>query len=372
MSRLSTIVGLAATLSIATLGPTAAAQQGGYGDGVSFGSVGDRFGPPDYYVVQQGDTLWEISNRFLGNPYYWPRLWSINEHITNPHWIYPGNRVVFRLGSLIDPPRIDLDGVPTDGVSMRPVDIIDSEVGCGPDIRFTDTRGARTYLANGFLAERGDVDVYGTVKKARPGAVALAEHDLVYLSVDDPEAYSCGDVVSVFRQTRKRVRHPESRTTRFGSLYEVVAEARVVHRHGDYLTAVIRKSWSEVRRGDLVGPQMPVNVQVEVSAPRGELDGTIVERLNTEAFLMGSGETVFVDRGRADGVRVGHTFWVVEQRDGALDLEKEDRDLPYSVIGRLVVVRVDEYSSTAVITDAERNLSVGMHLKQEIKSKIDD
>ena len=367
MSRLASIVGLAATLLITAT--EARAQQGG--DGVSFGTVGDRFGPPDYYIVQQGDTLWEISNRFLGNPYYWPRLWSINEHITNPHWIYPGNRVVFRLGSLIDPPRIDLDGVPSDGVRTSSVDIVGAEAACGADIRFTDTRGARTYLANGFLAERADVDVYGTVKKARPGAVALAQYDLVYLELDDPEAYSCGDVVSIFRQTRKRVRHPESRGTRFGGLYEVVAEAQIVHRHGDYLTASIRKSWSEVERGDLVGPQVPVNVQVEVAAPRGELDGTIVERLNSEAYLMGNGETVFVDRGRADGVRVGHTFWIVEQRDAAMDTKKEDRDLPYAVVGRLVVVRVDEYSATAVITDAERNLTVGMHIKQEIKSKID-
>lgn len=371
MSRLASIVGPLAALFIASFAADARAQDLGSGDGVSFGTVGDRFGPPDYYIVQQGDTLWDISSRFLGNPYYWPRLWSINEQITNPHWIYPGNRVVFRLGSLIDPPRIDLDGVPTDGVRTSPVDIVSAEAACGPDIRFTDTRGARTYIANGFLAERSDVDIYGTVKKARSGAVALAQYDLLYLQVEDPEAYSCGDVVSIFRQTRKRVRHPESRGTRFGSMYEVVAEARIVHRHGDYLTAAVRKSWVEIKRGDLVGPQMPVHVQVEVSAPRGELEGTIVERLNTEAFLMGSGETVFVDRGRADGVRVGHTFWVVEQRDEALDTEKEDRDLPYAVVGRLVVVRVDEYSATAVITDAERNLSVGMHLKQEIKSKID-
>ena len=338
------------------------------GDDVSFGTLGvDPSVLPDTYTVQPGDTLWEISNRFLGNPFYWPRLWSINEYITNPHWIYPGNRVVFRLGSVVEPPHIDLDGVRTDGAAVEAVDIIAADAACGPDIRFTDTGEARTYIANGFLAERGDVDVYGTVAKARPLGTTLSTRDLLYLEVNDPEAYSCGDVVSVFRQTRKRVKHPTIRGERYGDLYEVVAEARVVHRHGDYLTAVVRKSWSEVSRGDLVGPQVPVAVQVEVGRPTGELEGTIVERVHTEMYLMGDGETVFLDRGRADGVRVGNSFYVVEQRDEALDTKKEDEDLPFAVVGRVVVVRVDEYSSTAVVTDAERTLTVGMRVQQKVE-----
>ena len=67
-------------------------------------------GTPEYYVVQEGDTLWEISSRFLGNAYYWPKLWSINEQVTNPHWIYPGNRIRFTMGTLLEPPDVGLDG----------------------------------------------------------------------------------------------------------------------------------------------------------------------------------------------------------------------------------------------------------------------
>ena len=74
---------------------------------------------------------------------------------------------------------------------------------------------------------------------------------------------------------------------------------------------------------------------------------------------MSTGETVFIDRGRADGIRVGNSFFVVEQRDENVDLKKEDTSLPPSVVGRVVVVRVDDYVSTAVITDADRSLRVG-------------
>ncbi len=355
-------------LSIALLGAAvgsapAHAQDPGFGDSFGFGA---EYGPPDYYVVQPGDTLWDISQRFLGNPYYWPRLWSINDYVTNPHWIYPGNRIVFRMGTDIDPPSVSIDGNNNDrGPEIPTIEQVAAE--CGPDIRFDRSRPLRSYLATGFIADKGDVEVYGTVEKARGEQTMLSETDLVYLKVDDPDAFGCGDVVSIFRQVRKKVKHPTSRGQRFGSLYRIVAEAKVVHRHEDYLTAVVRQSWSEVARGDLVGPSVPVMVEIEVQPPRGDLDGTIVDRVDVDSSLMANGETVFIDRGRADGVRVGNSFYVVEQRDPQVDIKKEDEDLPYSVVGRVVIVRVDEYSSTAVVTDSDRSLQIGHRLRQTVE-----
>jgi hypothetical protein len=55
--------------------------------------------PPDTYTVRPGDTLWDLSGRFLNNPWYWPKVWSFNPEITNPHWIDPGNVLRFCPGS---------------------------------------------------------------------------------------------------------------------------------------------------------------------------------------------------------------------------------------------------------------------------------
>src|SRR5690348_2829889 len=76
-------------------------------------------GTPEEYTIIKGDTLWDLSQKFLNNPWYWPKIWSLNPGIENPHWIYPGNklRIVPGEGGAQAPAQVQ--GQPEQGVDAN-------------------------------------------------------------------------------------------------------------------------------------------------------------------------------------------------------------------------------------------------------------
>ena len=77
------------TLPIEIAGPTLVVG------GVTLGPVGvdaeGRVGR--VHTVRTGDTLWDVSNAYLGTAWVWPSVWNDNDDILNPHLIMPGERL---------------------------------------------------------------------------------------------------------------------------------------------------------------------------------------------------------------------------------------------------------------------------------------
>lgn len=113
---------------------------------------------PDTYVVQRGDTLWDIAGRFLKRPWLWPEIWQANPQVANPHLIYPGDvlslayldRVAVRPGPRIEQP---INAIPLAQVApflkdLRVVDQFDQlphVVGLEDD-RLRSSRGQLAYV----------------------------------------------------------------------------------------------------------------------------------------------------------------------------------------------------------------------------------
>ena len=309
----------------------------------------------DYYVIQPGDTLWSISSRFLNDPYAWPQLWSLNEYITNPHWIYPGNRIYFRLQDHLTPPSAQPEDVPAETVRVAQAAPADA---CDFPARFNEAQPASAMQAPGVIGTADELNLRGKITAADEPGTLLGEPAYVYLNVDDGDT-KCGDTFSVFRMVQKKVKANGSIV---GSMYRILGEVQVIRVDDHIATARIRNSYSEIERGDVFGDVVPVALTVDVKAPTGDLEANIYARLNNEQILANLQETVFIDRGTTDGINVGSSLYVVERRDPIHLDDKADDSLPERVVGRVVVVRATEDSATAVVVNAARDVQVGQHL----------
>ena len=82
----------------------------------------DKF---DVHIVVKGETLSEIAGEALGQPRVWPQLWEQNEHIINPHWIYPNDKILIRPVTVISEARPP-EAVPMPEPAPAPVPVEDT------------------------------------------------------------------------------------------------------------------------------------------------------------------------------------------------------------------------------------------------------
>ena len=74
--------------------------------------VGDHWTPWDppqataeSYLIQRGDTLWDLSSKWLGDPHLWPQVWDQNRYVLDSHWIYPGDPLAIPAKPNVVPPE---------------------------------------------------------------------------------------------------------------------------------------------------------------------------------------------------------------------------------------------------------------------------
>ncbi len=314
---------------------------------------------PDFYTIQAGDTLWDISTRFLGDPYQWPQLWSYNEYITNPHWIYPGNQIYFNLGDSLTPPAASVEPVQDVPYQPPPQVVATNDSDCDFPARYDDVRRGQTLSAPGVLGSATDINARGRLIASDVPGSLIGEGNYVYLKMDDMEGVGCGTVLSLYRKQAGSVRTAGG----VSNIFQVVAEVRVIRTDDKVATAEVRDSFIEAERGDIVGDHVVVDVTVDVDPPEGDTEARVIGRLNVQQAMPSTTETVFLDVGTDDGVDVGTAMYLVAQRDGlAGRFAKPDKRLPERVTGRVVVVRADAHRSTAVVIDAADSFEVGARL----------
>jgi hypothetical protein len=348
---------------------------------------------PDTYTIKPGDTLWDLSGRFLNNPWYWPKIWSYNPEITNPHWIYPGNILKFYPSAEEAPTRVEpvAPGTPIaaaasdekvaaeeEEVAEAPVreleDFSRADLKAPASAEQTEAVAVAGPYKIGFVPQRARLarhDTFVTPRElAESGAIHAAFEEKLLLSTLD-RAYAqfekqadvkVGETYVVYK-TERAIPHPDSTKGVFGYQSVVLGSAKVVAVSDKAATVQIVQTFEPIERGALLGPWTQKFFRaVERKPNKQAIDGKIVAAQVEVMTQFGENHVVFVDRGEKDGVEEGNVFTVLRSGDqyGTNPYQGTwDESLPIEAVGELLIIDVKEHASTALVTKSLKELVIG-------------
>jgi len=328
-------------------GDSAPAAPGGYyispGDSSYQEPTVIHAGPvPELHVVRSGDTLWDICWYYFSDPWQWPKIWSFNPQITNPHWIYPGDLVRLLPRGVFSQQTPDPDIRPTDPISA-PQRRIESSV--------TTTA----------FVEKSDLEQSIVVDGAVDEKTLLGIGDEVYLSYPAGKPPQVGKRYSIYLPGRS----VKAGGKEYGSYVQLLGSVEIVSVKQDKRArGKILDANREIERGAKVGPLVTKFRNVPPAAPKVDLQGAIVAMLSKDQLIGEKGEVVFIALGKGSGLEVGNRMYVVRRGDaypGTMSNEvgADDRRFPARALGEIVVVEVGNKISIGVVTLSVQEMSIG-------------
>lgn len=303
---------------------------------------------PERYTVVKGDTLWDISARFLSNPWYWPEIWHVNPQVANPHLIYPGDRLAL----------VYIDGKPRiTKVASNDVVKLSPEVRSTPidtPIPAIPLDAISSFLTDTRIVTPEELSGAPYVLEGEDGRIITGAGDRIYARGQKP-----AEKVGIFRRTKEFV-DPE--TGEFlGLEARSIGAGEVTAENGDVLTLQLTSSNQEIRIGDrlLTNVNRPIATSFVPSAPEQEIEGQMIA-VDGGVSQIGQFNVVAINRGTREGLESGNVLAVLKSGNLVRDpVTSETIQLPSERAGLLMVFKVYDKMSYGLILQATRPLSVG-------------
>ncbi len=329
------------------------------------------------YKVQKGDTLWAISEKYLGTPWIWPSVWKENEpKLVNPHLIYPGDLIWISSGSMRKLTPEEAARLAAAGQSGgAPAAPSGDEGSFTPQLKSP----AATEETDPF-ASLDSADVTGEIKVEVPslqgtsfvttdelkaaGAV-MGNHDenvwvsqgqRTILSVGEGQGH-VGDAFTIFR-VRRALHHPKT-GEKIGYFVQVLGKAEITQLYPETSWAKIITSYAEIQPGDRALPFVEEPPAITEVRSGEQVQGQIVA-FQPYRQRTGAGDFVVLDAGTRQGMVAGRRLVVYRPAKEVRDpLSQEMLMVPDDIIGDLFVVKAGEGTSLALVMKSERDLHVG-------------
>lgn len=298
------------------------------------------------YTVQQGDTLWDISQKELNDPFLWPKVWKENPEIANPDRLMPGQVIKIPLYLLHAEEKKEETIVMQEPEPVKrdtPVPVKRVETPLAPEKPIVN---ANLFFASGHIADT--VIEIGKITGAPTMRTLYGNLDMVYVKTAGQVRQ--GERFLILKKP-KLILHPVT-GARVGYLVETAGIAEIKKFEFGETVAQVTAAFDDITVGDILAPYVEMAPPV-VSKPyrKPDIQGYIVAarhlRDNNGLF-----DVVFIDRGREDGVEIGDLFRTV-----FIGRQKVPS-------GAIQILKVNNRTSTAVVRESTISIIPGTMIMQ--------
>ncbi len=380
----------------------------------------------DSYTVVKNDWLFKISKRLFGSGYYYPKIWSLNSFITNPHFIEPGMLLSFSTGSGSQAPEVKLGEFTAAELSAEPGTLGPSKDGGDlanfaeeatpgwlnekkelenqgiyfqyaseetmddlkrageaalnreyenydppktdfeiivPPKQYDNTgfdKGSRIFYSfkEGFFLSTflstNIVQDFGSITNGPDENLYFSKTMRAYVKFDETINALAGDKFSIYSAGGKVT---QGNSDREGYKYTIIGHIKLIRKIRDKWEVEFIEVMGTPQRGDRITVYTPKIERITRTYNSRLVEAAIMGTYEKGKRLIGFGDVVYLDRGRADGVELGNVFETYGFKDRALDVNITDQ--PTYKMGELTVITLTDNFATALVSKTIRDFAPG-------------
>jgi hypothetical protein len=305
---------------------------------------------PSRYVVQRGDTLWDISAKFLQDPWFWPEIWYVNPQVENPHLIYPGDELA--LVWVDGKPRITLARGGDVRLSPRVRSNALSEA-----IQAIPYEKVAAFMSRPTVLAKEDVDDAPYVVRTRDHHLIAALGNTLYVrgfkgGLDDERL--------VYHVDAPLKDPDDGKVIGYHGIYTGKVRAT---RLGDPASVLMTESTRETLEGDRLFDEPGTSrLDFVPRAPDGRVEGSIISVVDG-VTVIGQYQVVVINRGQRHGLKPGNVLQILQKGAKVRDTVKgglgASVQLPDERAGSFMVFQTHDRLSFGLVMEATADLRVG-------------
>lgn len=327
------------------------------------------------YIIQKGDTLWDLSEKNLKDPYLWPQIWKANNYIKDPHWIYPGDPLVFNPVNLVEKVgEPSKEAVNSETVDEKVEEFANQEEAVEPEKKNVEPEIKPMKKANIrelahsidiecslFLHEDTNLESMGIeplakVVEGEDRAFMFSKGDVIFLDSGSNKGLEAGKQYQILRLIKK-IMKPGSKKEILGFAYKRVGIVKELLVHENTSSAMILFSCDKVTQNDMIVPfeeyePIPLIIDYKpydryAEIPEGE-HYSFIGVLDSRQSLV-EGDMAIVNCGEQEGMVPGDLFTVYSETEGG----------NHYYVGEVAVLFANKNSSTVKVISGIKEIKIG-------------